>query len=188
MRKLALEGSYRHIDTGDLQAVKDSNYANETGVYIWAVPVEEGYMVTYVGITGRNFAKRMEEHLQSYLSGEYGTYKLEALKEGKAERIYPGTFRDAEIEEFIENHEEIFTKLKQYLYNTEIFLIPLDGDKQFRENLESAIADKIRNSSKTGDLPLSGSPKQDYEPNEQSETIKLNTDENFIGLPKKLEI
>ncbi|MBY6293873.1 hypothetical protein GLU60_00585 [Nanohaloarchaea archaeon H01] len=145
-------------------------------------------MVTYVGITGRNFAKRMQEHLQCYLSGEYGTYDFEALKQGKTERTYPGTYRDADIEEFIENHQEIFTKLKEYLYNTEIFLIPLNRGKQFRENLESAIADEIRNSSNTGDLPLSGSPKQDYEPDEESETIEIDTEINFIGLPTNLEV
>ncbi len=71
---------------------------------------------------------------------------------------------------------------------SEIFLIPLNSGKQFRENLESAIADEIRNSSNTGDLPLSGSPKQDYEPDEESETIEINTNGNFICLPKKLEI
>lgn len=188
MKSISVKGSFGYVETEDLTSVKNSDYADKTGVYIWAIPVEDGYMVTYVGITGRNFAKRTQEHLQCYLSGDYGTYKLQALKQGRTERIFPGICRDADIEEFIENHQEIFTKLKEYLYNTEIFLIPLNRGKQFRENLESAIADEIRNSSNTGDLPLSGSPKQDYEPDEESETIEIDTDVNFIGLPTNLEV
>jgi hypothetical protein len=188
VKDLRLEGPYGYVDTGNLQAVKKSDGADETGVYMWAVPTEEGYMTTYIGITGRSFAKRTKEHAQCYLSGEYGTYRLERLKQGEARRIFPGTCRDAEMEEFIRNHDKIFPEIKKYLHNTEIFLIPLDGDKRSRERLESAISDKIRSSGKTGDLPLPGSPKQDYEPRQDSETVKVDMDENFIGLPEELEI
>ena len=58
--------------------------AKQPGVYIWAVPYEDGFLAYYVGETGRSIAERTTEHAAAFfLGGQFRIYDPAEFAEGR---------------------------------------------------------------------------------------------------------
>ena len=55
----------------DAPSVFDVEVRRECGIYLFTVPQNEGYLVYYVGETGRSFQVRLLEHYKEHASCMY---------------------------------------------------------------------------------------------------------------------
>jgi len=60
--------------------MKDPQKSFKNGIYIMARPFKDDYYPHYIGMTERDFAKRINEHMRSYLSGRYYNCSSNCLK------------------------------------------------------------------------------------------------------------
>jgi len=111
------------------------------GLYIWTIPLkgQEGELVYYVGETGRPFPPRMVEHVESYLSCEYGINDPAILQEGKRFRIWEGLWRGAKIQDFLDRYEELSGEIMELLHLYRLYLLPLTCDAKMRKRIEGGI-------------------------------------------------
>ena len=87
-----------HQDSDDRCLFSD-DIASAKGVYLWTVNVGGKERVWYVGQTGDRFGKRIGDHVQAWLSGEYEIFDPAALARGEFRRLWP-TDADASLAAF----------------------------------------------------------------------------------------
>ena len=118
------------------------------GIYLWAIPFENEFLVYYVGETGISFANRLMEHLQKYLHGEYSFFEPREFAEGKKVQLWRGMWKDRKgnpkaIHEFIESYPKLNQKLLMFINQMCFFLAPLEVDHRLRQRIEGAIGKRL---------------------------------------------
>jgi len=167
----------------------NSPVIKETGIYLWAFPYKDSELIYYIGETGRNFEIRMVEHIQNYLSGEYGINEPEEMKKGHRERIWEGLWRGAKFEVFISRYKELVPKILELLSLLRIYLIPIDCKTNLRKRIEGEISKHLFDQG--GIVGNFQEPDYRYQLREISNgplKIKLNFEPNILGLPEELTI
>jgi len=159
------------------------------GIYIWTIPFGKNELIHYVGMTSREFKKRMMEHLKGYLSGEYGIDDLKELQKGKNIRVWDGLWRGADIEDFIGQHDILFPKLLSQIKLYKIYVAPLNCEIRLIERIEAAMANYLRK--QDGIIGNFQDPEIRYRRRKESEktvVVKMEYNSKIIGLPKILEV
>jgi hypothetical protein len=111
------------------------------GVYLFTVEVNGSYRILYVG-EGEHIAKRIREHLSSYLSGKYTMYDSALLREGKRRRVegYP-CLKTENVLLKVNEHRNSLVAMLQLV---RIFVCRIDCGKPTLRRLESAIIRTLR--------------------------------------------
>ena len=148
---------------------EDKNVKNLSGIYLWTIETDKGYMIHYVGQTTR-FAIRQKEHLINILGLNYGIFNANKAKNGIQEVIWNGLWRDKNDISFEGKLKEIYLDKKSeiidYIESIDIFFAKLDGSNNLREHVEGSIGWNLRNNHK--------------------EVKTLYPDDNHIGISNKL--
>jgi len=137
-------GPFSYLTDGNEPYALDAAQAKLSGIYLFTIPHNDKELVHYVGETGRQFSKRLREHLFCYMNGTYNVYDASTFAQGSLdnriwkEMLFSGEARRAE--DFIARHREIFPQLAQMLKTIRLWLIPIDIDSVIRKNIEAAIA------------------------------------------------
>jgi len=189
---LKLFGPFKFFGNGG-NLLFDADISFKGGIYLWTVKYKTGYLIDYVGETERTFRKRMKEHLEKILGGDYRICDPDILLQGKEKIIWNGLWRKGtkdKIGEFIKNYEIYAPIIKRYIEIHDVFLAPLSIDKRKRRLIEGNIAKII----KEQEAPISNLLPSDnrYVYNrkkaEEELIVKIKCDENIFGLPKMLRI
>jgi len=170
-----------------------SPYANQCGIYIWAIKVKDKYIINYIGETGLSFKKRTKEHLIQLIGGNYRVPEPKDLCVGKETILWDGLWRKGQrdkIVEFIKIYESLAPKIKEYIEMLNIFLIPMDVEARIRKLIEGNIAKHVRNQPFyiSGLLPDDIRYITEKKIDEQSFSVKLLSSEKILGLPEKIQV
>ncbi len=115
------------------------------GIYLFTIPFEDSYRVYYVGETGKDFATRLLQHVQSYLNGFYRVFDPDEFVKGNKILIWGGMWKvdrkeQKNICDFLKRQSELNPKIIHFIEQFRVFLAPIECDKRTRERIESKIA------------------------------------------------
>ncbi len=117
------------------------------GIYLWTIPYREGYLVYYVGETGRSFTERLSEHAESYLTGRYRIWEPAAFSRGEKVLLWDGMWRSDSrntIGDFLARYPELSAAVHSLFGAMRLFLIPMEADARLRQRVEAALALGLR--------------------------------------------
>jgi len=169
--------------------------AKLSGIYLWTVEQPQGHLVYYVGETGTSFKNRFENHLKSYLSGEYGIPNVEDFLKGNSRNwVWPARWRPPKNRwpaEFIRRISEIMPKLVEFLAVLKIFVAPLQVETYTRQRIESRLAWYLNG--KSGDHDENSFIDADLRnwkdiPGGEKILVEINTPYPIQGIPRVLEV
>lgn len=186
---LNIKGPFSLFKNAKFDYFFNSPVIKDKGIYLWTVPYKDSELIYYIGETGRNFEIRMVEHIQNYLSGEYGINEPKKMKKGHRERIWEGLWRGAKFEVFISLYKELVPKILELLSLLRIYLIPTDCKTNLRKRIEGEISKHLFDQG--GLVGNFQEPDYRYQLREISNgplKIKLSFEPNILGLPGELTI
>ena len=118
-----------------------------SGIYLWAVKVNDKYRITYVGETGISFYQRTKEHIIQTLGGNYRICDVAEMQRGNQKVLWNGLWRIGtrdKLPEFLSQYEELAPHIKAYLKAQAVFVAVTDCDPLLRKRIEGAIALSLR--------------------------------------------
>jgi hypothetical protein len=98
-------------------------------------------------MTDVNFAFRMKQHQQDYLSGMYFIFDPAGLRDGRLDEVWRGMATPGEEvrrPEFTKRSAELLAAVDQTMRLIDLWLIPLSVDGKRIEWIEGAIAHHVR--------------------------------------------
>jgi hypothetical protein len=136
-------GPFSWLGTADAPSIFEGECSRGPGIYLWAVARPEGYLVYYVGETGRSFAVRMQEHYKEHAACFYHLYSPAEFATGVKLLVWPGRYDPEEERSTIECVGQ-YSRLAPYvaeLTSLYRFLVaPLSADARVRRRIEAALA------------------------------------------------
>ncbi len=171
----------------------ESPLAELSGIYLWAIKVDDRYYIHYIGETGLSFKQRMKEHLIQLMGGNYRIPDPNDLRNGRETILWNGLWRKKErdkINEFIDQYESLAIKIKEYLQMLEIFLIPMFAEERTRKLIEGNVAAYVRAQPEQISCLLPNdiryfSKKKD---NEKSFLVRFDCEVRILGFPETIYI
>lgn len=190
--KLKLSGPYKLFGNHD-QLLFDADVSQKNGIYIWTIKYSNGYLIDYIGETGRNFGQRMKEHLIEMLGGNYRICDSDMLLQGKEIIVWDGLWRKGtrdKIGEFISNYEKYAPIIKRYIEIHDVFLAPLTAERRKRQLIEGNIVKIIKgqNPPVSNLLPPDIRYFSNRKETEEGFTVNIESKKNVFGLPKTFKI
>jgi len=189
--KLKLFGPYKLFGEGE--TLFDSDISQKSGIYFWTVKYSDGYLIDYIGETGKTFQERIKEHMIETMGGNYRICDPNKLLQGEEKIVWDGLWRKGtrdKIGEFIQNYEIMAPIIKRYIKVHDIFLAPLNLDRRKRRLIEGNIARIIKEQKPPICNLLPSDIRYNYNRKESEEgfTVELECKENILGLPNHLNI
>jgi hypothetical protein len=188
--EIELTGPLRWYGGDRSENVFECPDSQKPGIYIWAIPYNQSYLVYYVGETGRSFAERFGEHTKEYVSGLYRIYDPGEFAQGRKRLIWEGMWKPGtqhRTGEFLIRYEELAPQIHRFLGVFRIFLGPFEGEMRLRERIEAAIAQSLQRQEGKGDQFQDTEIR--YAPRREGEVpimIKLRCSASIFGLPEEL--
>jgi hypothetical protein len=187
-------GPYKWFGEGQ-DAIFSSDVASKHGVYFFAAPYKESFLVEYVGMTKKSFTSRMLSHLQSYFIGEYPIQDVGSYLKGRAKSLFTGKYgtpkegRAAVHQEFFANFERYHSEIYKNLAAMRLFLFPIDAERRIVERIESEIALHLqRQKAPVGTFFDSGVRYRPRRTDEPPIVLKIKNNHRILGLPDTLEV
>ncbi len=187
---VAFEGPFSWPGSPGAPSIFEAELRRTSGIYLWTVLLAQGYLVYYVGETGRSFEARLLEHYCEHASGMYHVNSPEEFARGERVVIWPGrydpTMKKSAKECILECSRlgEPITKLA-YIYR--FFLAPLSCETRIRRRIEAAIANTLYAApSSVGLFQETGIR---YHPRTQEETAiicRVSSSMPLLGIPERL--
>lgn len=174
---LTFSGPYRFTEATNLPESK-------SGVYLWTIPIDEGYLVAYVG-EAIDMCHRFSEHMMWQLGGGYEIYDVDELRSGQGlTKVYGNNGPSAKLNEFTKDiSDTAWENLKSYC----CFWAEVSGDKKTRQSVESALITSVRQSEHSRLLQNAKLSVKDH--NAVELNCKLNWPDRVtvLGVPQTLE-
>ena len=165
------------------------------GIYLWAVPIEDNYLVYYVGETGVSFADRILDHTRNYLNGLYRVYEPTSFVKGEKTLVWEGMWKkepgnpNRRMALFLERYQELCKVIYDFLGALKIFLVPFDSEKRIRLRIEAAIAETLFNQPEVvGEFQDKDIKYVSRRPDEEPIQVAIKSGEKILGLPKELAV
>jgi hypothetical protein len=141
---LRFEGPFQWITPDPLRSVLEAPQSNSPGIYLWTSHCVDGYLVSYVGETGRDFRTRMQEHLRDQLAGMYSIRDPEAFCSGCNVIVWRGLWGNlAEpggLAEYVTRLPELVQALVGFVHAIHFHLASTTCDTRLRRRMEGALA------------------------------------------------
>jgi hypothetical protein len=179
------------VCTGVSDWQNEPEIAKSSGIYLWTIEHNGGYLIYTAGLTCGSFQKRFSAHTRNYYKGIYTIFDVPSMQEGRREIIWPGFWFTKNIPpvlvaEYKERQEEIKQATDIFLSNYRVFVAEVPKSKRLLERLEAAIMFNLYKINGPGsDIPARGmklTPRYNYEP-----PIRVHSKVNgmFHGLPEE---
>lgn len=128
-----------------------------SGVYLWTLENNEGYVVYGCGLTRRSIRERLGEHRRQYLSGKYALYDLEAARNGIRHELWHGLWAgydsDERKAEFVRRADELRSLAEIQMSVTRIFVANI-SDVRLQHRIEAGVMNALYSAPKPYcDLP-----------------------------------
>ena len=172
--------------------LENCEYRNRKGIYLWAVKLEGNiHRIAYVGETKRSFYVRTKEHLLNQLAGTYAIYDPILFAQGIDKIIWGGIWqkdKSKKLRELIKNYADLAPINLAYIKMIEIFVAPIEVEKNILIKIEGKIANELRTDKKTSVL-LDKNIRYTYD-STKNENIRviIDTPVNIKGMPTELSI
>jgi hypothetical protein len=146
--RLHFDGPFQWITPDPARSVFEAPQAGSPGIYLWTSRCADGYLVSYVGETGRDFRTRMQEHLREQLAGVYTIRDPEAFCSGSKAVLWRGQLgRTAEpggLVEYVRRLPDLVPALVGFIHAVHFHLAPTACDARLRRRVEAALAASFR--------------------------------------------
>jgi len=166
--------------------------ARKRGVYLWTVRYKNGYLVEYVGITGRSFGQRQFQHIQDQCSGVYNVDMPGSLRSLRTSVAWHGLGwgpkRWRRAGDFLSRMPQFARLIHQVYGQYRLFCADLDLSARVLERIEAGISFHLK--SQPG---LIGKGQEDgivYRPRRQVERpikVRVSCAKHVWGLPDTIE-
>jgi len=127
----------------DAPSVFDVEEGHKAGIYLFTIPLPHGYLIYYVGETGREFRVRLCEHYKEHASAMYHIYSPAEFAHGEKRLLWPGRYDSTNrksARECIENYARLCESIREMAFMFRFFLAPLSCEDRNRKRIEAAIA------------------------------------------------
>jgi len=121
--------------------------SRHSGIYLFTVQYNDGYLVYYVGETGKSFFERIKEHAIHYFGGNYRVYDPKAFKNAQKTLIWQGMWqRDTKdrMPIYIDKCHALVPIIRDFLKLLDIFVAPFEAETRLRRRIEGAFARHLR--------------------------------------------
>ena len=161
-----------------------------SGVYLWTVESETGYVCTGCGITERTIRQRVMEHRRSYLRGAYTLLDLHSLRQGIRKEIWHGLWAgynsDKRKAEFVRRKDELQNVANEQMSALKIFVAKINK-KRLQQRIEAAIVQTLYEAEQPYcDLPDRGTLRMPRRESEASLTFINESDHHFVNLATEM--
>lgn len=131
----------------DVRDLGDSEFADYSGVYLWTVGYDLGFLIYAAGITSRPYRVRFREHTRAYRRGIYTVFDASSLTRGQREVVWPGFWfghRSVSAErEYAEREPAIQAATERLLAVYRLFLAPIEASPRLLQRVEAAIMNSL---------------------------------------------
>jgi hypothetical protein len=118
---------------------------NEYGLYMFTIKKKDGYLIHYIGETGRSFESRFTEHISCYLSGRYKIFAPDDFSNGDLKNVIWNVEKgEYKMNEFLLKHDFLCKDILKFLSVMELFLSPIEVSEGIRKRIEGAIATMLK--------------------------------------------
>lgn len=177
----------------NLISLLDSPLASSSGVYLWTVEHDGGFLIYAAGITRGPFKKRFQSHMRNYLKGVYTLFDIPSLQRGIRKEIWHGFWsRKRTIEkkkEYDSRHDELRNAAEVQLAAFRVFVAKVDPVPRLPERIEAAImAALYRASGPASDIPDRGMKLAPRWPEEEPIRVTNISNSLLHALPAEMEV
>jgi hypothetical protein len=189
MTTISFYGPYSWWPDGKYPYIKHAPEADQSGIYLWTVVLDEGDLVFYVGETATSFYQRMCGHWRSYTDGVYFVHPAQELARGNKLILWPGVKgrivnpEGRSREECWENRVRLRKPMEEMTRVFRFFLAPTTFERRIRKRIEAALALTLYNH--TDDRIRSFPNPARYEPrtgDEEPFPVVVNAPVRLLGL------
>lgn len=127
------------------ELVFNSPIANQSGIYLFTVEYDNGYLIYMAGWTLRPFKKRLKEHINTYRKGTYTIFDSKRLQNGERVELWHGLWMNKTTntperrQMFVSRYQELEPAIESLLCAFRIFLAPLNTQRRVVARIEAAI-------------------------------------------------
>ncbi len=139
-------GPYSWPGAPDAPCLFEEEASRKPGIYLWTVQVQDGFLIYYVGETGRSHATRMSEHYREHAAGMYHVYSPAEFVSGRKVLLWPGRYNRADrksIPDCIAAYPQLATHIHALSHAYRFFLASVSSTQRARKRIEAAIADSL---------------------------------------------
>ncbi len=143
---VSFTGPFSWPGTPDAPSVFDVEEGRLAGIYLWTVSQHDGYLIYYVGETGRRFSTRLLEHYTEHAAAMYHVYSPAEFACGEKVVLWPGRYDASDrksARECIANYSQLCEQIGELTFTLRFFLAPLSCERRTRRRIEAAIADVL---------------------------------------------
>jgi hypothetical protein len=147
--KISFAGPFSWEGAVDAPCVYNVPESHDLGVYLWTVPLQNGYLISYVGETGVSFDAGLRQHYRMVVAAKYHVYSAAEYARGEKVTLWPGYWGDWEDgqrganrkskEECLANLERLSEPIQQMVSIQRFFLAPLSCNDRIRRRIKTAI-------------------------------------------------
>ena len=185
-------GPFSWLGEVDAPSLFEDAIGKKSGIYLWTIEVENGFLVYYVGQTGRTFSQRMKEHFREHLAGFYHLNDPDEFKKGKKVSIWPGLYdvdTKISLSALGKKHSELSNNIYHLSQQYRFFFASIKAEIRVIERIESAIASYLyKQGGDVGDFQEKGIR---YRPRWSSEApmrVSIVTNKKLLGFPLDIEV
>ena len=185
---VAFRGPFSWTGASDCPSVYDVAESRAFGIYLFTVPLPEGYLIYYVGETGSSFRERLPEHRREHYRATYEVCSAAGLARGERVVLWPGHFgrNRKPLEECLANRERLSEPIREMISIFRLFLAPLSCDTRLRRRIEAAIAHSVRGV--PGNIGAFQDPGVRHRPKKENEEpieCVASSPVSLLGLPER---
>src|SRR5260221_2178337 len=143
---ISFAGPFSWFGASDAPPVYGADEVQQCGIYLWTVPLPEGYLTYYVGETGSSFDVRLRQHYKELVAARYHVYSAQEFARGEKFCLWPGSYEPENIqtdEECRDNWRRLTHPIQEMAGVLRFFLAPMSYDKRIRRRIEAAIAQPL---------------------------------------------
>lgn len=185
------KGPFSWLGEVDAPSVFDDPIGKSSGIYLWTIETNSGFLVYYVGQTGRTFTQRMKEHLRDHLAGFYHLNDPDEFSKGNRVSIWPGLFdvyTKISLKTLVEKHPEISNVIHRLARQYRFFFSSIKTETRVLERIESSIANNLyKQSGNVGSFQEQGIRYRKRWEKESPISVSLNSHKKIVGMPTELE-
>ena len=140
---VSFTGPFSWPGAPDAPSVFNIEARRERGIYLWTVRQRDGYLVYYVGETGRSFQLRLLEHYKEHAACMYHVYSPAEFARGEKRCLWPGHYDPADRKSAVEciaQYSKLCAPIQELTNLYRFFLATLSCEERNRRRIEAAIA------------------------------------------------
>ncbi len=166
----------------------DDEVAEEPGIYLWTVKGSNGYIIDYVGETGKTIRERFVQHLQDQFVGRYNIFDPDRMRQGDRHYVWRGYLwrkaaHEQGVKDFFRNTERHLSEILRMFREYRVFVAPLFTDARMRKRIETGILNEMSELEfYSRSLQARPQNRVSLKTTETPETYKIIVKEKIVGL------